>query len=52
MRANFRFINIKEEIKDDELIEIIKQYPNAPIFGDKNFLDRINKLKQAKENVK
>lgn len=46
MRANLSFINITKDIGDDELIKIIKQYPDSTIWCDKDFMDRVNELKE------
>ncbi|GAA0102438.1 hypothetical protein UT300012_31530 [Paraclostridium bifermentans] len=45
MRSNLSFINITKDITDDELIKIIKKYPDSPIWCDKGFMDRVSKLK-------
>lgn len=50
MRNNLSFINIKRDINDNELIKIIKQYPDSPIWGDEEFVERVNRLKSKIEN--
>ncbi|CEQ01613.1 Uncharacterised protein [[Clostridium] sordellii] len=41
MRANLSFINITKEINDNELMKIIKRYPDSPIWCDKDFMNRV-----------
>lgn len=43
------FITIRKDISDSELIKVIKQYPDSPIWGFKEFVERVNVLKSKME---
>lgn len=45
MRANVEFINIKMDMSDEEIMNILRHNMNSPIYGNKEDMDRINKLK-------